>query len=85
MSRLNEIVADDCEALLSSNSLSGLMALKKVCMYSESDRATWRPNKGGWGIGCCHAPHPVNVCKRSGLIVGALVTWAIYTQGQLLL
>jgi len=32
---LNRIASDNCEALLSSDSLSGLMALKKVCMYSD--------------------------------------------------
>jgi len=35
MGRLNKIAPDDCEALLSSDSVSGLMALKKVCMYSD--------------------------------------------------
>ena len=32
---LNRIAHDNCEALLSSDSLSGLMALKNVCMYSD--------------------------------------------------
>jgi len=35
MGSLNRIAPDNCEALLSSNSLSGLLALKKVCMYSD--------------------------------------------------
>jgi len=35
MSKLNRIAPDKCEALLSSDSLSDLMALKKVCMYCE--------------------------------------------------
>jgi len=35
MGSLNRIVPDNCEALLSSDSLSGLMALKRVCMYSD--------------------------------------------------
>jgi len=35
MGILNRIAADNCEVLLSSDSLSGLMALKKVCMYPD--------------------------------------------------
>jgi len=35
MSKLNRIAPDNCEELLSSNSLSGLMALKKVCVYCD--------------------------------------------------
>jgi len=35
MSKLNRIVPDNCKALLSSDNLSGLMTLKKVCMYCE--------------------------------------------------
>jgi len=35
MSKLNRIAPDNCEALLLSDSLSGLMALKKVCMYCD--------------------------------------------------
>jgi len=34
MGCLNKIAPDDCKTLLSSDSLSGLMALKRVCMYS---------------------------------------------------
>ena len=35
MSRLNKIAPDNYEVLLSPDSLSGLMALKTVCMYSD--------------------------------------------------
>jgi len=35
MSNLNRIAPDNCEALLSSDYLSGLMALKKVRMYCD--------------------------------------------------
>jgi len=35
MGRLNRIAPDNCEALLCPDSLTGLMALKKVCMYSD--------------------------------------------------
>ena len=35
MSKLNRIAPDNCEALLSLDSLSGLMALKKVCTYCD--------------------------------------------------
>jgi len=35
MGSLNRISPDNCEALLFSDSFSGLMALKKVCMYSD--------------------------------------------------
>jgi len=35
MSKLNRISPDNCEALLSSDSSSGLMILKKVCMYCD--------------------------------------------------
>jgi len=35
MGCLNRIAPDNCETLLSSDNLSGLMALKKVCMYSD--------------------------------------------------
>jgi len=35
MGSLNRIAPDNCEELLSSNSLSGLMVLKKMCMYSD--------------------------------------------------
>ena len=35
MGILNRTAPDNCEALFSSDSLSGLMALKKVCMYSD--------------------------------------------------
>jgi len=35
MGCLNRIAPDNCETLLSLDSFSGLMALKKVCMYSD--------------------------------------------------
>jgi len=35
MSTLNRIAPDNCEALILSDSLSGQMALKKVCMYCD--------------------------------------------------
>ena len=35
MSRSNRIAPDNCKALLSSDTLSGLMALKRVCAYSD--------------------------------------------------
>jgi len=35
MGSLNKIAPDGCEAQLSSDSLSGLVALKKECMYSD--------------------------------------------------
>ena len=35
MGSLNRTAPDNCEALLSSDSLSGVMALKKVYMYSD--------------------------------------------------
>jgi len=35
MGCLNRIAPNNCETLLSSDSLSGVMALKKLCMYSD--------------------------------------------------
>jgi len=35
MGSLNRTAPDNCEALLSSDTLSGVMALKKVYMYSD--------------------------------------------------
>ena len=35
MGSLNRIAPDGCEAQLSSDSLSGLVALKRECMYSD--------------------------------------------------
>ena len=35
MSRSNRIAPDNCKALLSLDTLSGLMALERVCAYSD--------------------------------------------------
>jgi len=56
MSKLNRIAPDNCEALLSSDTSSGLMALKKVCMYCDlTARHSVRTKEAGeLGIATLH-------------------------------
>jgi len=70
MSALNRIANDDCEALLSSDSLSGLMALKNVRMYSDmTARQGVRTKEAGeLGIATLHIQQ---MCAR-GVDVGMM-------------
>jgi len=59
MGSLNRIAPDSCEALLSSDSLSGLMALKKLknlCIYSDltARHGVWIKEAGVLGLATFH-------------------------------
>jgi len=65
MCSLNRIALDNCEALLSSDSLSGLMALKKVCMYSDltAQHSVWTKEAAAGALGDATF-HIQQICAR---------------------
>ena len=73
MSRLNKISPDNCEALPSSETLSGLMALKRVCMYSDltARHSVQTKEAGALGVATFHIQQ---MCARGvdfGMMHGA--------------
>ena len=70
MSKLSRIAPDNCDALLSSDSLSGLMALKKVCMYCDmtARHSVQTKEAGELGIATLHIQQ---MCAR-GVDVGMM-------------